>query len=213
MVQPIDAGFGKLFKDRVRSSFDDYMVEHGDDWEDGKIPIGKKRELTTQWVGQVNQPRNIRNTRSLLQAYRHFRDDVKTELSIERFFQKTGCLIAVNGTGLETLNVEGMPADYVNRLPDMTKADSKLREDRVGGEPADKDEDEEEDGEAAEPNSPDDSEEEESDGEKEQAEKEGAIDFFDYHFDTSGDEDDEVPFMSRVKRVAEGGSVTNVHWA
>ena len=54
-VQPVDAGYGRLFKVLVGKSLDAWLL-NGDNverWESNKLTASDRRVLITQWVGEA----------------------------------------------------------------------------------------------------------------------------------------------------------------
>ena len=80
-IQPIDAGFGKMLKTKIGQEMDKWLAEKDnlELWHD-KITARQRRILMTKWAGAA------------------WRVLVKDRDFIKRLFQKTGCLITIDGS-------------------------------------------------------------------------------------------------------------------
>ena len=80
-IQPIDAGFGKMYKTKFGEKMDKWFEEKDnlELWHD-KITTRQRRILMTKWAGAA------------------WKELVKDKDFIKRLFQKTGCLITVDGS-------------------------------------------------------------------------------------------------------------------
>ena len=93
-VQPIDGGVGYQLKVETGHEFEDWLEddENLDLWENGKLSESDKRILITKFVGAAWEK---------LCSNKNFNPDV--------YFQKTGCLLTVDGSEDDLVNVEGLP--------------------------------------------------------------------------------------------------------
>ena len=80
-IQPIDARFGKMYKTKIGEEMDKWLEEKDnlELWHD-KITARQRRILMTKWAGTA------------------WRELVKDKDFIKRLFQKTRCLITVDGS-------------------------------------------------------------------------------------------------------------------
>ena len=91
-VQPVDAGYGKLFKVYVGNALDAWLL-NGDNvekWESNKLTASDRRILITQWTGEAAKQidRNIRYRR--------------------RLFEKTGLAMTADGSDDNLINLQGV---------------------------------------------------------------------------------------------------------
>ena len=95
-VQPVDAGCGRQVKVEVGKEFEEWLED--DDnlrlWEHGKLKEYEKRILITKFVGAAWEKICSR-----------------PDFSTDIYFQKTGCLLTLDGSEDHLINIEGMP-DY-----------------------------------------------------------------------------------------------------
>ena len=93
-IQPIDAGFGKMLKKKIGEEMDKWLEEEDnlELWHD-KIAARQRRILMTKWAGAA------------------WRALVKEKEFIKRLFQKTGCLITIDGSDDNMINPQGLE-DY-----------------------------------------------------------------------------------------------------
>ena len=95
-VQPVDAGCGRQVKVEVGKEFEEWPED--DDnlrlWEHGKLKEYEKRILITKFVGAAWEKICSR-----------------PDFSTDIYFQKTGCLLTLDGSEDHLINIEGMP-DY-----------------------------------------------------------------------------------------------------
>ena len=90
-IQPIDAGFGKTFKTKIGEEMDKWL-ESEDNlelWHD-KLSARQRRTLMTKWAGAA------------------WRELVKDQAFIKKLFQKTGCLITIDGTEDDMIRPQGL---------------------------------------------------------------------------------------------------------
>ena len=98
-TQPVDAGLGRLMKYLISREFNTWLEieDNLDLWETGKLTASEKRILITQFVGAAW------DKLFSSEQYKPF-----------SFFQKTGCLLTLDGSEDDKVNIEGCP-DY--KLP------------------------------------------------------------------------------------------------
>jgi hypothetical protein len=95
--QLADHHVGARYKFLMARSYDEWMQNEFHTFEDGKVPVGKRRQLLTMWCGhaycQLEQEREDRE--------KAFAEGVAgAERSLfYRAFQRTGCLVTRDGTG------------------------------------------------------------------------------------------------------------------
>ena len=91
-VQPVDAGYWRLFKVLVGKSLDAWRL-HGDNverWESNKLTASDRRALITQWVGE---------------AAKQIDSDIRYR---RRLFEKTGLAMTADGSDDNLINLEGV---------------------------------------------------------------------------------------------------------
>ena len=91
-VQPLDAGYGRLFKVLVGKSLDAWLL-NGDNverWESNKLTASDRRVLITQWVGE---------------AAKQIDSDIRYR---RRLFEKTGLAMTADGSDDNLMNFEGV---------------------------------------------------------------------------------------------------------
>jgi len=99
--QPVDNGFGKMLKSKI-SSLQEQWLEEDDNidlWtgnSDKKLDVKQRRILITHWVGN---------------AYNQLMSDEYSKTRY-RCFEKTGCLITVDGSEDDKISPEGL-TNYV----------------------------------------------------------------------------------------------------
>lgn len=93
-VQPIDAGFGKMHKTKIGEEMDKWLEEKDnlELWHD-KLSARQRRILMTKWAGAA------------------WRELIKDKAFIKKLFQKTGCLITIDGTDDDMVRPQGLD-DY-----------------------------------------------------------------------------------------------------
>ena len=93
-IQPIDAGFGKMYKTKFGEKMDKWLEEKDnlELWHD-KITTRQRRILMTKWAGAA------------------WRELVKDKDFIKRLFQKTRCLITVDRSDDDMIKPQGLE-DY-----------------------------------------------------------------------------------------------------
>lgn len=93
-IQPIDAGFGKMFKTKMGEEMDKWLESNDnlEQWHD-KLSARQRRILMTKWAGAS------------------WRKLVKDQGFITKLFQKTGCLITMDGAEDEVVRPQGLD-DY-----------------------------------------------------------------------------------------------------
>ena len=94
--QPVDAGYGRLFKNLIAKEYHAYL-DSCSDFEFNQISARERRILTTQWVGKVWN--NIHQEGSIYNE------------CLWRYFEKTGCLITADGSDDDKISPEGVK-DY-----------------------------------------------------------------------------------------------------
>ncbi len=106
IVQPVDAGAGKLMKFLYKTSQDEWLdLDHNLElWEGGKMTASQRRVLFTRWVGEAtekfNSPRYADTCR--------------------RLFEKTGCFMTADGSRDKRIQPEGVEGIYTfERLDPM----------------------------------------------------------------------------------------------
>ena len=90
-VQPVDAGYGRLFKVLVGKSLDAWLL-NGDNverLESNKLTASDRRVLITQWVGE---------------AAKQIDSDIRYR---RRLFEKTGLAMTADGSDDNLINLEG----------------------------------------------------------------------------------------------------------
>ncbi|CAN0033077.1 unnamed protein product, partial [Pylaiella littoralis] len=91
-VQPVDAGYGRLFEVYVRKELDVFLPE-GDNverWESNKLTASDRRILLTQWIGR---------------AAKKLDSDMRYR---RRLFEKTGLAMTADGSDDDLINLEGV---------------------------------------------------------------------------------------------------------
>ena len=91
-VQPVDAGYGRLFKVLVGKSLGAWLL-NGDNverWESNKLTASDRRVLITQWVGE---------------AAKQIDSDIRCR---RRLFEKTGLAMTADGSDDNLINLEGV---------------------------------------------------------------------------------------------------------
>ena len=91
-VQPVDAGYGRLFKVLAGKSLDAWLL-NGDNverWESNKLTASDRRVLITQWVGE---------------AAKQIDSDIRYR---RRLFEKTGLAMTADGSDDNLINLEGV---------------------------------------------------------------------------------------------------------
>lgn len=174
-VQPVDAGYGRLFGVNVGKELDVFLLE-GDNverWESNKLTASDRRILLTQWIGRA-----AKKIDSDMRYRRHL-------------FKKTGLAMTADGTDDDLINLEGVPKGTYSFM-DVSTTPEPL-EDVVGSSPAPADE-EYPPGSSDEDESDDDFQDADSRGERrrEDADKIAILDIDD---DLA---DDEVPMPYRA---------------
>ena len=91
-LQPVDVGYGKLFKVYVGKALDGWLL-NGDNvekWASNKLTAADRRILITQWIGEAARQidRDVRNCRCL--------------------FEKTGLAMTADGSDNNLINLEGV---------------------------------------------------------------------------------------------------------
>ena len=91
-VQPVDAGYGRLFKVLVGKSLDAWLLNGGnvERWESNKLTASDRRVLITQWVGE---------------AAKQIDSDIRYR---RRLFEKTGLAMTEDGSDDNLINLEGV---------------------------------------------------------------------------------------------------------
>jgi hypothetical protein len=100
--QPIDAGYGKLVKDKTKEYYQAWwnqyayyfitfliFIRNRIKYATKTIPASERRILMTQWVGQAVQ-------------------EIGATVHINKYFEKTGCLITAMGKYDDSI--------FINRL-------------------------------------------------------------------------------------------------
>ena len=91
-VQPVDAGYGKLFKVYVGQALDKWLLD-GDNvekWESNKLTASDRRILITQWTGEAAKKIDSDT------AYR------------KRLFEKTGLAMTADSSDDDLINLQGV---------------------------------------------------------------------------------------------------------
>ena len=91
-VQPVDAGYGKLFKVYVGQALDRWLLD-GDNvekWESNKLTASDRRILITQWTGKAAK-----------------KIDSDTAYH-KRLFEKTGLAMTADGSDDNLINLQGV---------------------------------------------------------------------------------------------------------
>ena len=94
-TQPVDAGLGRLVNFFVGKEFEDWL-ELDDNlhlWETGKLSASEKRILVTKFVGA---------------AWDHI--FLSGKYNPAAFFEKTGCLLTLDGSEDAKVKIEGCPS-------------------------------------------------------------------------------------------------------
>lgn len=93
-IQPNDAGCGQMMKVKIADALDRWLETEDNlcKWQD-KLSAKDKRILMTQWTGE---------------AWSEFKEN---KGFLKRLFEKTGCLITIDGSGDEYITPQGL-ADY-----------------------------------------------------------------------------------------------------
>lgn len=93
-IQPIDAGFGKMFKTKMGEEMDKWLESEDnlEQWHD-KLSARQRRILMTKWAGAA------------------WRKLIEDQDFITKLFQKTGCLITMDGTEDNMVRPQGLE-DY-----------------------------------------------------------------------------------------------------
>ena len=90
-IQVVDVLINKLFKDEVRSLFEDHLDKNLNQYVDGKINASQWRVFMTEWVGEV------------WSKVRKMKD------SIIHSFKKCGLSVALDGSENDKVNIKGLP--------------------------------------------------------------------------------------------------------
>ena len=90
-IQPIYAGFGKMYKTKIGEEMDEWLETEVnlDQWHD-KVSARQRRILMTKWAGAA------------------WRELAKDQAFIKKLFQKTGCLLTIDGTGDDMIRPQGL---------------------------------------------------------------------------------------------------------
>eukprot|EP00474_Spongospora_subterranea_P005982 CRZ06440.1 hypothetical protein [Spongospora subterranea] len=91
MIQPIDAGAGRMMKYHVALQLDKELENPAflSKWTDGKFSARERRILITKWVGNAF-------------------DEIIKLGRVHRYFEKTGCLLRIDGQP-NRINIQGLP--------------------------------------------------------------------------------------------------------
>ena len=91
-VQPVDSGYGRLFKVIVGKSLDAWLLnaDNVERWESNKLTASDRRVLITQWVGE---------------AAKQIDSDIRYR---RRLFEKTGLAMTADGSDDNLINLEGV---------------------------------------------------------------------------------------------------------
>ena len=93
-IQPIDAGCGRMIKVKIAAAMDKWLEkeENIDKWHE-KLSAKERRILLTEWTGEAWS--------------------VLTQNGdlFKRLYEKTGCLMTVDGSGDERISPQGLE-DY-----------------------------------------------------------------------------------------------------
>ena len=90
-AQVVDVLINKLFKDEVRSLFEDHLDKNLDQYVDGKINASQRRVLMTKWVGEAwSKVGKMKDSKVLP-------------------FKKCGLSVALDGNENNEVNIEGLP--------------------------------------------------------------------------------------------------------
>ena len=94
--QPVDSGFGQMLKSKINSLQEEWL---------------QQEENIDHWMGNIEQPLNVRQRRILIT---HWVDNAYNIIMGEEYaktryrcFEKTGCLITVDGSEDEKIQPEG----------------------------------------------------------------------------------------------------------
>lgn len=92
IIQPVDAGYGRELKRQIAYSFQEWTEndDNLDRWEDGNLTAGDRRILITHWVANAVKVVNAKLD------------------TLWRYFEKTGCLMRIDGTGDELITPQGL---------------------------------------------------------------------------------------------------------
>ena len=90
-VQVVDVLINKPFKDEVRALLEDHLDKNLYQYVDGKINASQRRALMTKWVGEA------------------WSKVGKMKDSIIRSFKKYGLSVALDGSEIDEVNIEGLP--------------------------------------------------------------------------------------------------------
>ena len=90
-IQPIDAGFGKMYKTKIGEEMDKWLETQVnlELWHD-KLSARQRRILMTKWAGAT------------------WRELTKDQAFIKKLFQKTGCLRTNDRTGDDMTRPQGL---------------------------------------------------------------------------------------------------------
>jgi hypothetical protein len=93
-TQPVDAGLAKQLKNEIGHELEDWLDDdiNLEKWETGKMSASEKRILITKFVGAAWETMFSRED---------FNPDV--------YFQKTGCLLTLDGSEDHLVNIQGLP--------------------------------------------------------------------------------------------------------
>ena len=94
LTQAVDAGLGRNVKVLTAKEFECWLEydENLEKWEDGKLSASDKRILITHWVGAAWEK---------LFSNKDYHPD--------RYFERTGCLLTLDGSEDDKVNVQGLP--------------------------------------------------------------------------------------------------------
>jgi hypothetical protein len=94
-TQPIDDGYGALVKLYIAQELDDWLDDPAnlEKWESDELTAGDRRILMTHWLAAATKKANAKHD------------------SLWRYFERTGALMKVDGSGADKLKLEGKPKE------------------------------------------------------------------------------------------------------
>ena len=97
-IQPIDAGYGRLFKVHMSNALDKWLLDpdNVEFWESNKLTASQPRILITQWVGEAAK-----------------KIDVETAVEYHRrLFEKTGLAVTADRSNGNPINLQGTEGGF-----------------------------------------------------------------------------------------------------
>ena len=107
-TQPVDAGLGRLVKLHIAQEFESWLEidENLELWENGKLSASEKRILVTKFVGSAWD-----------------KIFLSGKYKPTCYFQKTGCMLTLDGSEDDLVNIEGCPEYKPPKAPSADDVD------------------------------------------------------------------------------------------